>query len=454
MRRKSENGPESTRDPAKSIRGLVSLFAGEFSQGRVMTMVQIEVHSEARGLPAEQPLPVMGRDSQYTVALIATQDASRQGGAITPRFMGLARLVKRAGAHVSIHVSAPRERSEKTPDGIPIHWHPTPSGWRNPIRIGGRENPIGVAAAILDRQPDLVLVEGVGAAPLALLLGASGLPVIMDVPVLPEDAARDRRISVRQMLWLKSTAHLACREPEGVLVPSHAVRNLILRRHGAHAGRVMVVPDLATTLPVDADSRLGLTWVAPVNPASARFSLRRVYRQALLPIHQSLPEVPLRVVVPSALADIHLKGVQVTSGITAMSEALGRSAVVLRWGESDTHAMSVAAQMGLPICGFPGDAVLADHGREGIAIGISPKEVLDHVYDLLQNPQKAAELGEAGACAWAEHHWDLDGAEMLQDVMRRARKAWLDPEQKLRVLETLPGRWPKSPNQIRRFLGA
>lgn len=400
------------------------------------------------------------------VAVLATGDPFREAREDPLRLWSLSRLLKSHGVRVAFHAvqrlrsGAPDGEDLRIEDGLPIRGVSRLDWWRHPVPRGALWNPMQALPGILAEKPDAVLMAGARSLPTALIAGALGLPVVMDLSSQPEEQARDRIATGRTRSWVKVACHFAAREPEGILVSSEDVRGILIRRHGAHPGRVVTIGEDSPAGPRIRKLGDALVWVAPLEPKEALADLRSFEMDVLAPLKRARPRTRILVVLPEELGRVSVRGAECRFGLAGLASALDQARLLIQWGAfASRRSMLAALRRGIPACGLPGIAKEAGGGVEGMRIGVTAAAIIRCAGELLDDEQQAMLLGHAGLRGLEECASEHASMDPVLALLHRARRAWIDPLQKLDVLARLPGRWPASPDRVlawigeRRFLG-
>jgi hypothetical protein len=393
--------------------------------------------------------------STLKVTLVAASDPSLELRTGSGRLLKLARLLRTHGVQTNLAIPSSTPGETKLHGGVPLSSYARSGSFLHPVGRDAPWNPIGEIPRILADRPDLVIVGESRALPFALLLGSVGVPVVMDLSGADETAGTPFSYDGKDTRWRTSFTHLSAREPEGIVVDSDAARQLLIRRHGAHPGRVLLIPHgLGEGPATEAAVGEAVVWIAPFEPPRAREALQAFEAAELLMLKHSRPGVRIIVVVPEGTKVRPQFGVEVRTGEMGLQSALGEARMVLSTGRTEASVLVTATRRGVPVCGFPEDATRADRGSEGMLIGISAGANVRNATRLLDDALEARRLGLASVRAWNADLRHGDIMPQFLALLNRARRAWVDPVQKLGVLGTLRGRWPKRPDDVARYVAS
>ena len=371
------------------------------------------------------------------------------------RLEALARLFKARGMRPYLAVPGALDGEERLHEGIPVvSFRPDRVGFWARRSAGGPE-AIGALPQLLAQRPDFVLLAGSRSVTTALLLGSLGVPVVMELSDV-EICGRAEGVKVAKTLGrLGAMTFLAAREPEGILVDSSAARDVLIRRYGAHPGRVLCV-DHSIGLPPARMTPLkdAVLWIAPDEPSAAKHAIRKFRANEGALLRRLAPGTRLLMVIPEGLRVLPKLGEVLHVGIPGLHSALHEARVVLSTGCTARHALVTASRMGLPICGLPVDAAVNDSMAEGMLVGISSDANVRNAARLLDDEVSAMRLGQAAVRAFNGALDEADTVERMGALFSRVRRAWVDPVQKLSALAHLPGRWPTKPTELPAFFAS
>lgn len=396
------------------------------------------------------------RRIRVTVLLAEDPFPARSGRAV--RAVALARGFRRAGLEVSFEVVNAEGDGLRIEDGFRVFATASPPPWRNPISLYEPFNPPTAIARLADDPPDLALVTDSRAAPAALLLGTLGVRVVVDLPTIVEDVMRLTGAPAPELLAIKPVERLVAREPEGIIVASARDRDVIVKRHAAHPGRVVVFPTPASAPPVEPFSELGdsVVWIGRATGRVNRQALRRLTRSIIPQMRRLRPgtHVILAGHGTSAYAnDPHIEAIEDVECLDTLLSRARCLVAPLSCGTGGRAKVVDALSRGVPVVCTPDAAIgHADLEGYGLLVGESDEQIADRILDLFEEPTLANELGDSGAHSYRQRRRENLLMEPVSDLVERARRAWLDPAQKLARLRDLRGRWPGEPEAVRDFL--
>lgn len=396
------------------------------------------------------------RRLRVTVLLAEDPFPPRSGQAV--RAIALARSARRAGMDVTFEVVNATSPGLRLEDGFRVHGTEGPPPWRNPIPLYEAFNPPTAIARLAEEPPDIALIADSRAAPTALLLGALGIRVVVDLPAVVEDMLRLTGAGTTDILGIKPVEHLMSREPEGIIVASERDRAVIMKRHAAHPGRVVVFPSPTLHAPVAPNESLGdaVVWLGRASGRANRHALRRLARNILPSLRRLRPGTHVILAGPGTSAYAKGPNVDAIEEVDDIDELLAKARCVVAplTGDSGSPVkVADALARGVPVVATP-DAVVghADLEGYGTLLGETDDEIVDRILDLMEEPELAFHLGQSGATAYRERRREKDLFSDVADLFERARRQWVGPEQKLARLHELRGRWPETIPEIKDFL--
>ena len=260
------------------------------------------------------------------------------------------------------------------------------------------------------------------------------------------------------MMAIKPVEHLISREPEGIIVASERDREVIIRRHAAHSGRVVVFPSPAWRAPVDPLDNLGdaVVWIGRASGRANRQALLRLTRDILPQLRRLRPGTHVILGGPGTTAFAKGPNVEAIEDVDDIDSLMARARCLvapLPVESGSPVKVADALARGVPVVAPP-NAVRGHADLEGYGslLPETNQEIIDRILDLMQEPELACHLGRAGATAYRERRRENESFDQVGELFDRARRAWVGPDQKLARLRELPGRWPDSVSAVRDFL--
>ncbi|MAG56822.1 MAG: hypothetical protein CMJ83_11065 [Planctomycetes bacterium] len=419
----------------------------------------VETRKASAGVrPSESLRPERDSARRLRVTMVSPHDPFPAHTGAAVRTVALARGLRRAGFDVRFEVVG-EVAGMRIEDGFRVHASPTPPAWRNPIGVLEEWNPPELLSRLGAEPPDIAVVSDSRAGPSALLLGALGVRVVVDLPAVVEDLTRVRRAGTERLVEIKTIERLIAREPEGVVASSELDRDVFVRRHAAHRGRVVVFPNPASSPPVEVPQALGdaVVWLGPATSHVNRAALRRL-QDSIVPLLKVLkPGTPVILAGKGVTPFGRGLGVEVIEEVEDLDAFFARArclVVPVTCGSGSRVKVVDALARGVPVVGTPhGLAGHQDLDGYGMLWADSDRQVVDRILDLLDEYDLALELGAAGASAYRERRQNGNLMAPVIDLMERARRAWIDPRQKLEILRaSVPGKWPQRVEDVKSFL--
>lgn len=349
----------------------------------------------------------------------------------------------------------PRQIAERLP-GVALETVPATPPRRNPVRSFPSVNDPAVLLRVLADRPDVVLVQSSWMAAGALLLGAAGVPVVLDAATVEEDRVRAADPTAAELHDLRVIERVAARECEGILAGSASGREVLVRRHAAHEGRIEVVPHPAAPGRSPGARGGALVWWGDAGDVADRQACAALEKLVLPLLKRLRPGTGIRLAGTAAARVRPAPGVEVRSLPDSVGALLdGAAAVVLPAATGGAgQAMAVEAlSRGVPVVGarvaFVG---LEDLEGAGLVAVEDDDRLAPAAADLLDDAPALRALSDAGLRAVAARRNPDVILATLPAFLERATRAWIDPDRKLDALEVLKGRWPESAEDVAGFL--